>query len=87
MRAWAAILLVVSMLAGCIFSQSAHCGDEYVRNMTHVQNGWYELVPDVADGTDPLSGVHEIRVEKDSASQTIEIETSDGRSTRYRSSF
>jgi hypothetical protein len=69
-------LVVASGLAGCPLGMSAHCGDEYMRNMTYLRSGWYQV--------DPLSGARAIRIQKDPDAQAVVIETDDGRSARYR---
>src|SRR5262249_41274762 len=67
------VLVAAASLVGCPIGQSAHCGDEYVRNMTRVKSGWYALDPVSDDAADPLSGGGEIRLEKDPAAQAIGI--------------
>jgi hypothetical protein len=77
-------LVVASGLAGCPLGMSAHCGDEYMRNMTYLQSGWYQVVPTEGGPVDPLSGARAIRIQKDPDAQAVVIETDDGRSARYR---
>jgi hypothetical protein len=77
-------LVAIASLAGCLLGMSSHCGDDYTRNMTYLQSGWYRVVKTDLVSTDPLSRVHAIRIQKDPDSQTIVVETDDGQSARYR---
>jgi hypothetical protein len=77
-------LVVVFNLAGCPLGMSAHCGDEYMRNMTYLQSGWYQVVPTEVGPVDPLSEVRAIRIQKDPDAHVVVVETDDGRSARYR---
>ena len=75
------LALAAACLAGCPLSQSAHCGEEYDRNLTRIRHGWYELAPTAAD--DPLAGVHAVRLDVDVAASSLALQTDDGRVARY----
>jgi hypothetical protein len=69
------LALLLLFTSSCLFSQSANCGEDYERNMTHIKPGLYKL-----DGE--LAGLHEVRLKINA--ETVDIATSDGRSTQYR---
>ncbi len=67
---------MVVLLAGCLFSQSDHCGDEYMRNMTHVKSGLYRIE------VGAIAGSQQLRLE--TVGDNLVVTTDDGRSAQYR---
>jgi hypothetical protein len=70
------LVLVLVVIAGCVFGQSDHCGDEFTRNMTHVKAGLYR----VEGGT--IAGSQQLRLEM--VGDNLVVTTDDGRSAHYR---
>jgi hypothetical protein len=69
------LVATLLLVASCFYSQSDHCGDEYLRNMTHVKDGLYRI-----DG-DPIAGSKQLRLQR--AGDKLIITTDDGRSAQY----
>jgi hypothetical protein len=70
------LVLALLVVSGCLFSQSAHCGEEYTRNMTYVKNGLYRI-----DG-EPIAGSKQLRLQV--TGENLIVTTDDGRSAQYR---
>ena len=68
-------LVLLLALSGCPYSQSTNCGEDYVRNMTHVKSGLYRI-----DG-DSIAGSKQLRLQM--TGDNVVVTTDDGRSAQY----
>ena len=69
------LVVTLFLVAGCFYSQSDHCGDEYTRNMTHVKDGLYRI-----DG-EPIAGSKQLRLHR--VGDHLIVTMDDGRSAQY----
>jgi hypothetical protein len=70
------LVLVLVVFSGCLFSQSANCGEDYTRNMTHVKSGLYRI-----EG-EPLAGSQQLRLQL--VGENLVVTTDDGHTAQYR---
>lgn len=69
-------VLLLLAVSGCSYSQSTNCGEEYMRNMTHVKSGLYRI-----EG-DRIAGSQQLRLQM--VGDNLVVTTDDGRTAQYR---